>query len=90
LGAGSRVSELSHLLAEVWKELGTFQTVMVFSWRLLLDRIPTHAKLHVFSEAAGVVFALYRGCLESVDHLFVLCGVASKVWYGIHRWLRWE
>jgi hypothetical protein len=28
--------------------------------------------------------------VESVDHLFVTCRVASGVWYRVCRWLWWE
>jgi hypothetical protein len=44
LGAGSRATSFSHILALVWKSWAPSK-VHVFSWQLLLDRIPTRMNL---------------------------------------------
>ena len=58
----------------------------VFSWQLILDRIPTRMillRLGVLrdQEASLCIFCDVES--ESVTHLFVTCGVASRVWYDI-------
>lgn len=86
------ILKLSHLMARVWKNWAPSK-IQVFSWQLLLGRIPTRANLlmcRVITDPASYVCALCGVSTELANHLFVLCGVASKVWYEIHKWLGWE
>jgi len=92
LGAGSRAASLSHILALVWKSWASSK-VLVFSWQLLLDRIPTMMNLLRRGvlrdqEASLCVFCGVEA--EIVSHLFVTCWVALRVWYDIFRWFGWE
>ena len=67
--------------------------VIVFSWQLLLDRIPTRSNL----VRCGVpLLVTDLGCVscdvlsESAVHLFLECPTVFPVWYQVARWLGWE
>lgn len=54
----------------------------------LLDMVSTRAHLsmhEVVSDIACSIFTLCAASFESVNHLFVACGVAIKVLYMIFR-----
>ena len=63
--------------------------VVLFTWRLFRDRLPTKDNLH----RRGVIAADDRLCvggcglLESSTHLFLHCNIFGDVWHLIHRWL---
>jgi len=66
---------------------------MVFSWQLLLDKIPTRGNLlrhgvPLPEREFGCV--LCEAPSESLVHLFIACPVALPVWYQVSRWLGWE
>jgi len=84
--------KFSHLLTQAWKSWAPSKS-KVFSWQLLLGRIPTKANLlmcGVIIDPASYACVLCGVSTKLANHLFVLCGVASKVWYMIHRWLGWD
>jgi hypothetical protein len=79
-------------VAKVWKSWAPSK-VIVFSWQLLLDRIPTQSNL----VRRGVPLPVGRvGCAfcdspsESSVHLFLSCTHFFPVWYQVSRWLGWE
>jgi hypothetical protein len=74
--------------SNLWK-CGAPSKVCVFSWKLLLDRIPTKVNLW----KRGVIEFQHINCvlcgsvLESSVHLLLHCDISAKVWYEIMRWL---
>ena len=83
------VGEVLQAVSRVWKS-GAPSKVVVFSWQLLLDRIPT--KLNLSHRGVprpvgglGCVF-----CDESSVHLFLSCLSILPVWYQVSRWLGWD
>lgn len=70
--------------------------VCAFAWKLLLDRLPTRVNLlrrKIFPNSPDACCPLCQEAPESVDHLFVLCPFAARVWalcycwYGLHTTL---
>ncbi|MCH88363.1 LINE-1 reverse transcriptase like, partial [Trifolium medium] len=64
--------------------------VIVFSWQLLHDRVPTKENMLVRGilpdeNGGGCVWC--PGVSESSSHLFLHCKVAMEVWYEIFKWL---
>lgn len=64
--------------------------ICAFTWKVLLNRIPTRMNLlrrHIMpsSEVANCPVCLEAE--ESVDHLFILCPYAVKVWTLCYCWL---
>ena len=63
--------------------------VLIFVWRLFLNRIPTRDKL--FQRYVLLIFA--QGCVancdsnEDRDHLFITCGFFGGLWQLIAGWL---
>jgi hypothetical protein len=76
------------VLAQIW-ESPTLSKVIVFSWQLLLDRIPTRRNLQVRNmlpvdtpwECLGCV-----GMFKST-HLFLHCPCTMWVWGEIFKWI---
>jgi len=67
--------------------------VIVFSWQLLLDRIPSRSNLIrrvVPLPVGGVGCAFSDSPSESAMHLFLSCPCFFPVWYQVSRWLGWE
>ncbi|GAU23386.1 hypothetical protein TSUD_334340 [Trifolium subterraneum] len=76
-------------LARVWDSWATSK-VIVFSWQLLQDRIPTRQNLRRRQVLVGATDSSCVVCgavEESVDHIFVSCDRISSVWYRVSRWL---
>jgi hypothetical protein len=64
--------------------------VVAFSWKLLLDRIPTRrnlARRNCLSPEVSSRCGLCRLVEESANHLFLHCNVSSVVWERVMRWL---
>jgi hypothetical protein len=58
--------------------------VVAFSWKLLLDRIPTRMNLARRNCLPSVLCGLVE---ESTSHLFLHCIFTTKVWASVMRWL---
>ena len=63
--------------------------VLVFSWRLLRNRIPTKDNLYrrrIIQEEAQLCIS---GCgkIETTYHLFLHCDVFGQVWQLVYLWL---
>jgi len=72
----------------LWKSKALAK-VLVFSWTLFLDRIPTNVNLHKRrflggEESKRCVFC--GGEDETAVHLFIHCEVIAKVWREVMRW----
>ncbi|GAU34179.1 hypothetical protein TSUD_162800 [Trifolium subterraneum] len=77
------------IFSNIWDSPAPLK-VVVFSWRLLHDRVPTKENLIVRGvlprESSGS--CVWCGDIrESSAHLFLHCKVALVVWYEIFRWL---
>jgi hypothetical protein len=80
---------LDFLLARVWKSWAPSK-VIVFSWQLLQNRVPTRQNLfkrRVIRDPDHALCAFCGASMEAVDHLFVTCDFISTVWYYLFRWL---
>jgi hypothetical protein len=77
------------ILAKIWESPAPSK-VIVFSWQLLYDRVPTKSNLlkrgvlH-HGDHGNCVWCL--NCIENSQHLFLHCKVAMFVWYEVFRWL---
>lgn len=57
--------------------------VLAFSWKLLLDRLPTYMNLlqrNVFSVSSAAACVLCKLVTESAIHLFLHCPLSVKIW----------
>jgi hypothetical protein len=80
------------ILAKLWKSWAPSK-VIVFSWQLLQNRIPSRQNLlrrRVITDINNTFCVLCGNSVELVDHLFLTCGVSSTVWYSIFRWLGFQ
>jgi hypothetical protein len=76
-------------LVRVWDSWAATK-VIVFSWQLLQDRLPTRQNLRRRRVMVGAIADSCVFCWtveESVDHLFVSCDRISHVWYRVTRLL---
>lgn len=77
------------VFSQVWKSPAPLK-VVAFSWKLLLDRLPTKVNLHVRNVLpleASMVCVLCDNGVETSNHLFLHCSVASRVWREVMNWL---
>jgi hypothetical protein len=82
------VRELSYL----WKSLAPSK-VIVFSWQLLLGRLPTKenlAKRGVVGNGSDSFCVLCPMELECEGHLFGSCAFASALWDKVFYWFDWD
>jgi hypothetical protein len=73
----------------VWESLAPMK-VKIFSWQLLLQRLPTRGNLSQRGVIRNTPHSQCVWChseLESEVHLFTKCEVAVEVWRAIHSWL---
>ena len=76
----------------IWKSLTPLK-VVAFSWKLLLDRIPTRsnlAKRNIIPTDNPTVCVFCDGAEETTTHLFLHCQVVRAVSVIIMRWLSFE
>ena len=88
---GAPNGEILQAVSRVWKSWAPSK-VVVFSWQLILDRIPTRLNLvrhgvPLPDGSLGCVFC--DGPSESSVHLFLSCLSIVPVWYQVSRWLGW-
>jgi len=88
---GAPQGEALFAVARVWKSWAPTK-VVVFSWQLLLDRIPTRSNLvqcgvPLLEGGLGCGFCLAPS--ESSVHLCLSCPSIFPVWYQVSRWLSW-
>ena len=63
-------------------------SVLVHTWRLLLDRLPTKVNLVKRDmQLTNMLCPLYQEGEETSQHLFGTCKVAQKVWDQCDRWV---
>jgi len=79
-------------VSRVWKSSASSK-VVVFSWQLLFDRIPTMLNLSlrgVQLPVGGLGCDFCEAPSESSVQLFLSCPFIFPVWYQVSRWLGWE
>lgn len=67
--------------------------MLAFSWKVLKDSVPTKQNLfkrHVIGMQQGLNCVLSEEGMESLDHLFVQCSEASRVWLKVYERLSLE
>jgi hypothetical protein len=70
------------LLEHLWKSYAPSK-VIVFTWQLLLGRLPTRDNL----ETQQMECLWCPLIIESESHLFRMCPFANGLWYKIYKWL---
>lgn len=64
--------------------------VVIFTWRLLRDRLPTKNNLShrgILTNNDSCLCVGRCGSVETLNHLFLHCSVFGAVWYHIYCWL---
>jgi hypothetical protein len=73
----------------IWKS-PTPSKVSSFVWQLLHDRVPTKQNLvirHIIAEGNDSLCPLCNQEMESAEHVFLYCRIATMVWKEIFAWL---
>jgi hypothetical protein len=89
LDEGPSSNEQRRVFSKIWKS-GAPSKVTAFSWKLLLNRIPTKSNLsvrQVLAPDTSLDCVMCLGELESANHMFLHCQFAMKVWENVMRWL---
>jgi len=89
---GASEGDTLQAVSRIWKAWVPSK-VVVFSWQLLLDRIPTRLNLirrGVPLPNGGLGCAFCETPSESSVHLFLSCPSILPVWYQVATWLGWE
>ncbi|GKD20495.1 RNA-directed DNA polymerase, eukaryota, reverse transcriptase zinc-binding domain protein, partial [Tanacetum coccineum] len=61
--------------------------VNVFIWRFILDRLPTRLNLSLRGiEIPSIECPICNSGMESIDHIFFDCEVASNIWCMVRVW----
>lgn len=84
--------EEKKVFSRVWKSPAPSKAV-AFSWKLLLNRIPTRENLELRNALPPEVSSLCVMCgfeAETANHLFLHCPMTSRVWRGLMRWLDFD
>ncbi|GJY85810.1 RNA-directed DNA polymerase, eukaryota, reverse transcriptase zinc-binding domain protein, partial [Tanacetum coccineum] len=73
--------------ANVLVKGGYHRKVNVFIWRFILDRLPTRLNLSLRGiEIPSIECPICNSGMESVDHIFFDCEVASNIWRLVDVW----
>nr|GEV83573.1 RNA-directed DNA polymerase, eukaryota [Tanacetum cinerariifolium] len=63
--------------------------VNIFMWRLLLDRLPYRLNLSLCGMDIPAIFcSSCNGNVESANHIFFECIIASEMWKLVYRWCK--
>jgi hypothetical protein len=79
-------------LGFLWKSFAPSK-IIVFSWQLLIQRLPTKlnlAKRGVVEEGVDSFCVLCPMELKKESHLFGVCAFASALWGKVFKWFGWE
>ena len=61
--------------------------VNIFMWRLLLDRLPHRLNLSLRGmDIPAISCSSCNGNVESANHIFFECIIASEIWKLVYRW----
>lgn len=78
------------VFSQIWRSPAPSK-VVAFSWKVLLNRIPTRINLsrrNVVPSNATLNCVLYGVAGESEIHLFLHCGVARHIWEELMWWVQ--
>lgn len=92
LATGSPLWEILLAVARVWN-LWVPSKVVIFSWQLILDRIPARFNLVrccVPLPKGGLGCVFCDAPSESSVHLFLSCPSIFLLFHQVSRWLGWE
>jgi hypothetical protein len=82
-------NDCRRVLKGIWDSLAPLK-VVIFSWKLVLQRLPTRRNLVVRGLLDGSANPGYVWCplvVETESHLFFTCPVAVEVWTSVMAWL---
>ncbi|PNY12727.1 ribonuclease H [Trifolium pratense] len=88
----ARDPKLVRDLGFLWESLAPSK-VIVFSWQLLLCRLPIRvnlAKREIVDHDSNSFCVLCPMHLESEGHLFGWCALASSLWSKVFGWFGWD
>jgi hypothetical protein len=74
---------------KLWK-IDIPSKVLVFGWRLLLERLPTRSALNhrgILHHSQDLSCAFCSQQAEDIDHLFFICSFSKSVWVQISNWV---
>lgn len=86
---GHNVLNLDPIFRLIWIAAAP-SNVCAFAWRVLLDRVPRRLNLlrrKFLSSSADAHCPVCQLDQESVDHVFIHCPFATKVWSLCYCWL---
>jgi len=88
VGGVSAVEEV--VFRDLWKSKA-LSKALAFSWKLILDLIPTKVNLEkrrllAIDDSKMCIFC--SNCEETSVHLFLHCHVISQVWWEVMNWLQ--
>jgi len=72
----------------IWKSKAPLK-VVVFSWKLLHDRIPSRSNLarrNCLPPEVSMLCVLCGSSEKSSNHLFLHCNFTARVWANVMRW----
>jgi hypothetical protein len=81
--------EQKGVFEKLWKSPAPSK-VVAFTWKALLNRIPSKVNLavrNILDPSESLTCVLCNRIDESALHLFLHCDVASVVWLRLMRWL---
>nr|GEW80080.1 RNA-directed DNA polymerase, eukaryota [Tanacetum cinerariifolium] len=62
--------------------------VIVFMWRMLLDRLPNRLNLSSYGLDIDLISCMVcNGHVESNDHIFFTCDMAVAIWNLVRSWI---
>lgn len=76
------------IFSKIWRAQAPLK-VKVYTWRLILDRLPVIENLQK-RNVANPMQPLCNCCnseLETATHLFLECAEVKKIWYKIMAWI---
>jgi len=88
----NRPEEENKVFRQIWKS-GASSKVVAFSWKLLLDRISTRINLHkrnVLPMVSAITCVWCAMEIESSNHLFLHCSLASNIWLKFMWWFNFN
>jgi hypothetical protein len=90
LGDSTNLSEWElKIFSNIWESPAPSK-VIVFSWQLLYDRLPTKDNLlsrGVLNQTSDTNCVWCGETMESAKHLFLHCHKIIRVWYEVCKWL---
>jgi len=90
---GENISELEEEVFRLVSRSPAPSKVIAFSWKLLMDRIPSKQNLDLqncLGNDANVNCVFCEAVVETSSHLFLHCLVINQVWTSVMNWLEFN